>query len=318
MNKQFSLQDFINYIQEKNMNMDAVMVIQNDHILGLHRFSDVMVHNVFSAAKSFLSTGIGMAIDEGLMTLEDKPVDYFADMLPEGMDEAWNQVTLRNLLTMTSGHGSAYMMSAERRILRGETEQKLPQEIMDEWLLYAFTRPMTFAPGETFYYSNLAPYVAGRMLEKAAGMPVNDYLDERLWKPLNIQKPQWETDLSGHTVSATGLYLDIVDMAKLGMIYLGQGEYRGKRYITKEWAKTATSNLLASDVINPAGYSDDEKRGYGYYFWQNTRGGYRAYGRDGQLILVLPEKNAVIATQGNEKDVQPIMEGIWEHIYTKL
>jgi len=316
----FSLESFIAAAKEKNLHMSAVMVVQNDTILGLHRFSDVIFHNVFSVAKSHTATAIGFAIDEGLLHLHDKPTEMFADILPPDADPRWQEVTLYHLLTMTSGHGQPYLMAAERKKLRGETQEAFSGEFQKEWLRFAFSRPMVYEVGKKFSYGNLAPYVAGRMLEKAVGMSIRDYLYEKFWGPIGMDKPQWDADFKGHTFAASDLYLDIVDMVKLGELYAGGGVYRGKRFLSEEWIKTAGSCHVASSHINPAGNAIDEEEGYGFYFWINhgAENSYRCYGREGQFVIILPEKNAVIGVQAMNSDVQPLIDTVWEEILPQL
>lgn len=315
----FSLNSFIDKIISQNINMDSVMVIQNSEVIDMYRFTDNKIHNVFSVAKSFTSTAIGMAVGEGLLKLTDKPVEIFADLLPEDLDSRWNDVTLFHLLTMTPGHGAPHFMAADRRWLRGETKKPVDERVKNEWLHFAFSCPMVYEPGEKFVYGNLAPYVAGRMLEKACGCSINDYLEERLWKPLGIRKPQWDTDVAGHTFPASDLYLDIEDMIKLGEIYLGMGKRDGRRYLSEDWVKLATTNQIASTYINPGGYAEDEEKGYGFYFWHNSYSGtYRAYGREGQFLIVLPRENAVIATQAMHSNGQQILDVVWEEILPQL
>lgn len=316
----FSLESFVKKASEKEINMDAVMVLQEDRILGLHRFHEPILHNVFSVAKSHTATAIGFAIDEGKLKLTDKPVEVFADIIPEDIDPRWNDVTLYHLLTMTSGHGKPHMMVVDRQKLRGETEEKVSQEMMDEWLLFAFQCPMVYQAGEKFNYGNLAPYVAGRMLEKAVGMSILDYLYEKMWKPMGVEKPRWDADPSGHTFAASDLYLDIVDMAKLGQLYAGKGVYKGRRYLSEEWVTEAMKNQVSTTAINPGGPAVDEEAGYGFYFWQNdgVKGTCRCYGREGQYVIILPEKHAVIATQAMHSNVQQVMDLVWEEILPQL
>lgn len=306
------LQNFINSIKEQNINMDAVAVVKEGVLLGLHRFSDTVIHNVFSVAKSHTGAAIGFAIDEGKLKLTDRPVDFFADVLPANIDPRWNNVTLFNLLTMSTGHGAAHLMVIDRKMLREKGEK--------EWLTFAFTRPMPYEPGEKFVYGNLAPYVAGRMLEKAVGMTVCDYLYEKMWKRMGVKKPLWETDPAGHTFAASDLYLDIVDMAKLGELYAAGGCYKSERYLSEEWVKTAGSKHFDTYVMNPGGYCADEEAGYGFYFWCNKEieGSYRCYGREGQFVIILPEKNAVIATQAMNSNVEPILSAVWKHILPQI
>ena len=315
----FSLVPFIEANNAGNLEVDAVMVNQNGITLGLHRFTDDIFHNVFSVSKSFTSTAIGMAIDDGLMSLDDKPCDYFPELVPDDVDPRWFKVTLRHLMTMTVGHGSAQLMAKDRAFLRGETDVKPDPEMAAEWLRWAFTRPMEYEPGERFVYSNLAPYTAGRMLEKVTGKTMLDFLYERLWKPMEVEKPRWDPDNAGHTFPASYLFLDIADMIKLGELYLGGGVYKGRRYVSEDWVKLATSNIVSSSPISPTGVARDEDAGYGMYFWQNAGAeGYRASGREAQAIIVLPEHNAVIAVQAMHHDIQQVMDAVWDTILPQL
>ncbi len=306
------LQGFINAIKEQNINMDAVAVVKDGVTLGLHRFSDTVIHNVFSVAKSHTATAIGFAVDEGKLRLTDKPVDFFPELLPADVDPKWQKVTLHHLLTMTTGHGDKHLMVVDRK--------KLREEGVDEWLTFAFTRPMPYEPGEKFVYGNLAPYVAGRMLEKAVGMSICDYLYEKMWKRMGVKKPLWETDPAGHTFAASDLYLDIVDMAKLGELYAAGGCYKGERFLSEGWVKAVGTKHIDSCVLNPGGYCADEEAGYGYYFWLNHEvdGSYRCYGREGQFVIILPERNAGIATQAMNWNVQPILDAVWKHILPQI
>jgi CubicO group peptidase (beta-lactamase class C family) len=313
------LQDFINEIEKQNMQLNAVMVLQKEQLLDLQRFHGREAHNVFSVAKSFTSTAIGMAVDEGILKLTDRPYDMFEELIPEDMKKHWEEVTLYHLLTMTSGHGKPHLMAADRKILRGETMNTVPSAMMEEWLRFAFICPMIDKPGTKMSYGNLAPYVAGRMLEKASGCTICDYLYEKFWKLSGTAKPRWDCDLKGHTFAASDLYLDIEDMSRLGQLYLGKGELEGRRYLSEKWVDQATASLTDSHVIGPCKNAKDEICGYGFYFWQNSYpGSYRAFGREGQLVIVLPDKAAVISVQAMHSDVQQILNTIWSQILPHL
>lgn len=318
------MEDFIKRAKEQNLNVDAVMVIQNDRVLGLHRFTDQIFHNVFSIAKSFLSAAIGFAVDEGSLKLTDKPYDMFSELFPEDFDVRWKQVTLFDLLTMTSGHAKAYLMAAERQILKHAAADELDgipvsSDMREEWLRFAFSRPIAYEPGTVWRYGNLAPYVAGRMLEKAAGSSVCDYLYKKFWEPLGVKKPRWDMDGAGHTFAASDLYLDITDMIKLGQLYLNKGVMNGRRFLSEGWIEQSTRKHFETSAISKSRPAPDETCGYGFYFWQNTkRGSYRAYGKDGQFVIILPEEQAVIAVQAMHSDVQAILDAVWEEIYPQL
>lgn len=314
-----SFRAFADAAKEAGIAMDAVMVMQDERILGLQRFTDTIFHNVFSIAKSFTVTAIGFAVEDGLLTPDAKPADFFSDLMGPGTDPRWQKITLRHLMTMTTGHGRPFLMSAERKMLKEGNHEGITPEMEKEWLIYAFTRPFAYEPGQHFAYGNLAPYVAGRMLEKAAGMTMLDYLYEKLWKPMGVEKPVWGTDPEGHTFPASDLFLDITDMCKLGQLYAAGGIFGGRRYLSEDWIRNVTARHVDSNVINPTGSAHDEEKGYGWYFWHNSvPGTYRAYGREGQFLIVIPEKNAVIATQAMHSDVQQVLDLVWEYIYPQV
>jgi CubicO group peptidase (beta-lactamase class C family) len=317
-----NLKPFIEKNQDSRLDADAVMILQHGQIIAEHRFGGPRLHNVYSVAKTYLVTAIGMAVDGGLLHLDDKPVNFFPELFDELSDAAdprWQAVTLEHLLTMTAGHDAPAMMSANRKKLRGKGDAPAPKAVQNEWLRFAFTRPMAYTPGTHFQYSNLAPYVAGRMLEKKTGCSVRDYLAEKLWQPLGEVTPRWDSDPAGHTFPASDLFADIGDMIKLGQLYLNRGVLDGRRYVSEAWIQAATCKHIDSDVINPAGDAADERCGYGYYLWMNhIPHAYCAYGRESQFVVVLPDQDAVIAVQAMHPNTQEMLDALWETILPQL
>lgn len=317
-----NLKPFIDKNQDSRLDADAILILQHGKIAASHRFGGPQFHNVYSVAKTYLVTAIGMAVDDGLLHLTDKPTAFFPelfDALAGEADPAWQAVTVEHLLTMTAGHDAPAMMSADRKKLRGEGDAPTPKAVQNEWLRFAFTRPMAYAPGTHFQYSNLAPYVAGRMLEKVVGCNVRDYLAEKLWQPLGDAVPRWDSDPAGHTFPASDLFVDIANMAELGQIYLNRGVLGGHRYLSEAWVQAATRKHVDSKVINPAGEAADERCGYGYYFWMNhVPHSYCAYGRESQFIIVLPDQDAVIAVQAMHHNTQEMLDAVWATILPQL
>jgi hypothetical protein len=113
---------------------------------------------------------------------------------------------------------------------------------------------------------------------------------------------------------------DVLVLNLANPVHPGGGVYRGRRFLSEEWVKNAGSCHVASSHINPAGNAIDEYAGYGFYFWRNNgaENSFRCYGREGQLVIILPEKNAVIAVQAMNSDVQPLVDTVWEEILPQL
>ncbi len=302
------LDGFVRKAEEKGIRLFAAQVISRGETLDRRHFDDEAFHNVYSAAKSVLSTGVGIALDRGLMGLGDRPADYFPEFMGPDPDPRWDRVTLRHLLTMTSGHGRSYMMEKQRREL-----EKTPEGRQD-WLAHVFSLPMEYEPGSAFVYGNQCPYLAGRMLEKAVGADLETWLGQEVFDPLGLPRPRWEKDPFGHLIGATGLWMRVEDMAALGWLYADGGLWQGKRILSEGYIRAASSRQAPSRPISPGGGSREEEQGYGYWFWINEGEGFRAYGRESQFILVLPETGAVIALQADHHDTPETLALIRETI----
>jgi CubicO group peptidase (beta-lactamase class C family) len=243
----------------------------------------------FSVAKSFVSTLVGIAIDEGLIGSVTDPVTRY---LPElaARDPRFGQVTLRDLLTMSSG------------IRYWETD--LPWPWADDTFTYygvdlrdvALNRTrIQQPPGREWHYNNYHPLLLGMVLERATGMPVSEYLASRLWRPLGAERDAtWNLDSerSGFEKMESGLNATPVDFARFGLLALHQGAWNGTRIVSKAWMAGAT----AADT------GTDPARHYQYLWWVDTQrpGRFYALGNFGQYLYVAPDAGAVVVRFGRD------------------
>jgi len=279
---------FIDALSENNTGCEAVALYQNGEMVIEHHFVPSVPRLIYSHTKSFVSTAAGMAIDEGKLSLDDKILDLFPEYLPVITDEGVREITLRHFLTMSSGLGGNNLMGANRR--KGEG--------FPDYMAYMLSQPLQYTPGERFAYSNGDTHMAGCMVQRAVGEPLAKYLGRKLFMPLEIGFPGWETDPDGTAFGGTGLYLTISDMMKLGILYLNEGMWNGKRILSKEWVKAAGSKQISTGIEDV--WSSD----YGYQFWMvpANKNAFRADGAYCQYSIVLPEQNAVVATQCSEQN----------------
>ena len=302
-----ALDVFLKTVAEEGINLSGVMVYQHGSTTAKYLKEDVP-RSLYSVTKSFLATAVGILLDEGALCLQDRPVDFFPGHLPDDLGPGYERLTLRHLLTMTSGHGRRLLHEQERRSLE-ETD----------WIHFVFSQPLVSVPGERFLYSNGSAYLVGCMAEKAAGAKLKDFLYEKLFVPLKIPFPEWEECPMGHTFAASGLKLRLSDMIKLGILYLNGGSYEGKRIVSKEWVEAATSYKVASSPVSTVGTAEDETYGYGYQFWMSRYPGiYRAFGRLGQFVIVAPQRDAVIAASACEENEQRLLDAIWRTVLPVL
>lgn len=278
-------QDFVAYAADRKLFIEGIAVADENRVLLEHRFVPDHARNIYSHTKSYMATAVGMALAEGKLSLDDRLADYFPAYVPGDPDPRLLQITLRNLLTMSSGFGHAYLMGDHRRQGVG----------FPDYLAYMMNLPMEQTPGTVFEYSTADSILAGRMVEQAVGENLAAYLYPRLFRRLGQGWPQWENDPMGHPIGGGGMYLSLTEMMKLGQLYLAGGMWQGERLVEDSWVREATRKQIET----PETEEDDVWRcGYGYQFWCSPYpGAYRADGAFGQISTVLPENGLVVAVQ---------------------
>ncbi|MBQ8896737.1 MAG: serine hydrolase [Clostridia bacterium] len=294
----------IEALNKDNTGVEAVALWQDGELKLLHRYVPAGPRLIYSHTKSFISTAAGIAIDEGLLTLDTKVCELFPDYASIITDERVNNITLRNFLTMSSGFGGAFLMSANRRKLEG----------YPDYIAYMLAKELKYDSGERFVYSNADTHLAGCMVQRACKKPLLQYCCEKIFIPLDMGFPAWETAPDGTAFGGSGLYLDITEMLKLGVLYLNKGIYNGKRVVSEKWVEEAGCKQIDT------GHEAPWNSGYGYQFWTvgQRENSFRADGAYGQYSIVLPEENAVLAVQSSEQnDVAKFTEMLIEHTILK-
>lgn len=303
--KKIDLEGFLEATKESNIY--GVIVKQNGVIVGEYHYGKEMVRPQYSATKSFTSTAVGIAIDEGIISLEDQVISFFDEEVPENPGERLKALKIKHLLKMAMGHGAGYLMadSSWGTTPREEVEEK-------NWVKYCFERPMPYNPGDKFVYDNSCAYILGVIVQKVTGETLVDYLMPRLFEPLGIEKPTWEVCPMGYNFGAGGIFLKISDLCKLGELYLNKGNWNGRQIVSEKWVKEASIKHIDTDS------KGDWCRGYGYQFWRGKHDSYRADGKYGQYSIVIEDKKAVIAINAHAEKVRRIMEAVWSEIWPQL
>jgi CubicO group peptidase (beta-lactamase class C family) len=243
----------------------------------------------FSVAKSFLSTLVGIAIDEGLIGGVEDPVTEYVPELVE-QDRRFEAITLRDLLMMSSG-------------LRYE-EHSLPLPWGDDVETYYGTNLRDLAvneteiegpPGQEWKYNNYNPLLLGLVLERATGMSVAGYMSSRLWQPLGAEiDATWSLDSedSGFEKLESGFNAAPIDYARFGLLFLHDGRWNGARIVPSDWVASATSAQTATTGPDS----------YGYFWWvdEERPGRFYALGNFGQYIYVAPDAGAVLVRLGRD------------------
>ena len=299
-----------------------IMIVKDGKVVIEHDFDPEWPANrpqhMFSCSKTFTALAVGLAVDDGLLSVEDSVSKFFPERIKEGNP---CRATVRDLLTMQGGHVTdpTWDTMAGYDTTSMEIPLKPGVDLMDAFLSHPFEKE----PGEYFTYNSLSTYMCSAIVQKVEGKPIVDLLDERIFQPLGIEKPLWDTDEAGVNVGGWGLHLKLEDMAKIGQLLLQEGSWNGKQLVSAQWVKEQTSKhidnypngLTREQIDQPPFYPierNDWVAGYGYQTWRNTIGGFRADGAWGQMIVVLPEKNAVIAARANLTNHQVELWSFWD------
>jgi CubicO group peptidase (beta-lactamase class C family) len=244
----------------------------------------------FSVAKSFLSTLVGIAIDEGAIGGVDDPVtDYVPELLER--DQRFERITLRNLLSMSSG--LRYIEQSSPIVPWGDDIDTYYGTDLRDLALTA--SQIEGPPGRVWLYNNYNPLLIGLVLERATGTSVSEFMSTRLWHPLGAEfDATWSLDsvASGFEKMESGLNVAPVDYARFGLLLLYGGEWNGNRIVSEDWVRTATA---ADATRDPAGF-------YQYFWWIDSERPERFYalGNFGQYVYVAPDADAVIVRSGRD------------------
>lgn len=227
-------------------------------------------HMLYSMSKSVVGTAVGIAADEGLLSVDEKLCDLFSD-IPASQNKSLKGMRVWNLLTMSSGtrfNEFGSMLDAD-------------------WVRMFLESVPKFEPGTAFEYDSMNTYMLSAILRRKTGVPLVEYLRPRLFEPLGITRYAWETCPKGTEKGGWGLSLCLEDAAKLGQLYLQEGVWEGRRILSADWIREATR----AQMPTPNG---ECKFGYGYQIWLNPLG-YQFNGAFGQYVVVMPKYDAVAA-----------------------
>ncbi|MGM7670734.1 serine hydrolase domain-containing protein [Microbacterium sp. A93] len=273
----------IDSLENAGLDPHALTVIRGGHVLFRGAWQPWAMHQpalVYSVSKTFTALAIGFLEAEGLVDVS-APVDRYLDTPnPHG-------ITVRHLLTMNTGHSR---------------EQTLELSFDIEAVL---TIPAAHAPGASFAYNSPATYALSAIVTTVSGLSLTEYLTPRLFEPLGIT-PRWWMKLDDLEQGFSGLHLNVDDLSRIGIALADEGRFGGRQVIPEAFIADATHPW--SDTTDEGG--GDWALGYGYQLWR-SRYGFRLDGAFGQFVLVVPERNIVIAYQGATTDTGAVLDAFW-------
>ena len=298
------INNFIEAVSKSKHELHSFMILRHGKVVSegwWNPYRNDLKHTLYSCSKSFTATAIGFAVSERKLTVNDKVISFFPEDLPDQISPNLAELKIKDLLSMSVGH------------------EKEPSNIIatsDNWVKEFLNTPIKYQPGTKFLYNSPATYMLSAIVQKVTGQRVIDYLKPRLFDPLGISGIDWEIDPKGINTGGWGLRLKTEDMAKFGQLFLQKGKWNGKQILPASWVEEASTMKILQDpnATQSRKDSSDWLQGYCYQMWRCRNNGYRADGANGQFIIVLPDKDAVIAITAEAPDMQGEINLIWKHL----
>ncbi len=254
---------------------EVLLALRHGHVIAEAHWSPYepqLPHELYSLSKSITATAIGMLVDEGRLSLDERLADIFPDKMPEDETHPSHRFLVRHLLNMSTGSlynevGSALGADWERDFLHAGVR---------------------FSVGTRFLYNSMNTYMLAAVVRRKTGQTLSEYLGPRLFAPLGIDVHPWETSPEGTEKGGWGLNLTAESVAKIGQLYLDRGVYAGKRLLSEDWVREATR----PQIETPDG---EITYGYGHQIWMTARpGAFLFNGAFGQYMLALPELDMLV------------------------
>lgn len=293
--EQLELVNDLDKFLEKH-NTHAFLVIRNDTLLyekyfhGHHRES---ILTSFSAAKSFLSMLVGVAISQNkIQSIHDPITKYIPELLEK--DSRFKKITIAHLMNMRSG--LAYNPDTKFPFLNKDDPRTYYYPDLKKVVLKH--AEIETEPDKEFLYNNYNPIILGWILERTTGVSVSEYLETNIWQAIGAEyNASWSLDEKGFEKMESGINAKAIDYAKVGRLILNEGKWDGKTVLEKGYTKESTQ------PINP-NYKELDKWGYAYFWWslldESGASDIAAMGNYGQFIYVSPQTNTIIIRNGND------------------
>ncbi|MGZ8557138.1 MAG: serine hydrolase domain-containing protein [Chitinophagaceae bacterium] len=304
-----SIINFLDAARESNTEFHSIMVLRHGKVIAegwWAPYAPDLKHTMYSCSKSFTATAIGFAVSENRLTVNDKVISFFPNDLPDTVSAYLAELTVKDMLSMSVGH------EKDPTAIRVSTDSN--------WVRAFLAVPILYKPGTKFLYNSLATYMLSAIVQKLTGQKVVDYLRPRLFEPLGIEGMDWEVDPRGINTGGWGLRIKTEDMAKFGQLFLQKGKWNGKQILPEAWVNEASTLKIVQhpEYSQAKRDSSDWEQGYCYQMWRCRHNAYRGDGAFGQFIIVMPDRDAVIAITAETSSMQEEINLVWKYLLPSM
>jgi CubicO group peptidase (beta-lactamase class C family) len=292
--------NFLQRIDAERINMHGFLLIRRNQIAAegyWAPWSADRKHRMYSVSKSFVALAVGLMIDEGKLSLDDKVAQFFPDKLPETLHPWHAAATVRDLLMMSTAHS-----------VNSYTRHD------SDWVWTFFNRPASHPPGTIFAYDTAATVVLTATVERLAGMPFLDYMRPRFLDRIGFSADAWCIRTpEGGSWGGSGVICTLRDMAKVALTCMNGGLWGDERVLPEAYVRAATAKQIDNSIRG--------SHGYGYQIWRERENGFSFRGMGSQYAFCFPDRDFLFAciadTQGAPSG-SPIPDVMWEELYPHL
>ena len=270
--------------------MHAVVVMRHGKVIGEmypKPYAPEYRHTMYSCSKTFVGIAVGLAIEDNRLRLDDRVAAIFPELLPDSISRDLADMTVRHLLTMASGVKPDWNMRSRGTV----------------WIRTFLSKPVK-EPGTQYAYDSMVSYMLAAVVQKVTGKKLTEYLQERVFTPMNVTEWAWEESPEGVNTGGWGVHIQPESLAKFGQLILNEGRWEGKQLVPAEWIREMCKK-----------HRETGREVYGYHIWHcgGHDGAVRADGALGQYVISVLDKDMVVvmteATLGNGRDQRRL---IWD------
>ena len=297
----------------------ALLVVRNGHVVFEEYFrgwSEGRLHEMQSISKGVVSLAVGVALEQGaLESLDQRIVDYFPDLEIRNRNEWKEAITIGDILRMSTG-------TAYEEGFAGSPHSRL-NRMRRGWTEFWLGQKMAFEPSTGWHYDSGGVIALSAVFQRTTGMHVDDFAREHIFEPLGIERYEWERNDEGHPHAGGGLHLRARDLAKIGLLMLNGGEWKGRQIVSADWVERSTrTKFRFAAEAHPF-------QGYAYLWWvfapdPAVPDGSRIVagtGLGGQYVFWIPDHDMVVVVLGWSDDPdesQAPIRFLYEHILPAL
>lgn len=301
-----SILDMLDQLYREGIEMHSFKLLRHGKVCAEGSwapYSPDTQHILFSFSKSFTSTAIGFAVQEGLVSLDERLIDIFPDKSPEDPSDNLKKCCVRHLLMMGCGH---------------ETEIEWASGGEKDWIKKFLHHPFVYEPGTHFMYNTAGTNMLCAILKKKSGLDMTDFLKPRLFQPLGMGEIHCVKMPDGTEMGGAGMSVTIEEMARFAQFVANKGSWEGKQLLNPEWFDMATSKQIENAGAGWGG-DPDWQAGYCFQFWRCApEGVFRGDGAYGQYGVVMTKQDAVLVIHSASLKLQAVLTAAWDNLLPSM